>query len=142
MNATKKLEEVEGRLKEVAKELGLVFEFCGDTYRDGELVDWRIQIENWPALFFVYPRENGFLVAARFGEGRSRVWEKTGPDGILANDVEGIINLLRVWSIEYDKAKDELAEEDRRLDEKIKAALERHDLKRKIEALGLDLEDL
>jgi len=75
----------EKRIEEAAKECKLRYRITdGDIYHD-----WRIELEAWPAMFFVYPNENGFLIAARKREFQPMDW--SGKDGKIVTLIGEVI---------------------------------------------------
>ena len=79
-------------LKEEASKRRLHFWYGGDTYRDEKLVDWRIQLEEWPAIFFVYPEDGGYIIAARHYEGKAMDW--SGRGGVRVESLASVIRYL------------------------------------------------
>ena len=75
----------EEQIKQAAKECNLRYVLTDDDM----YYEWRIQLEALPAIFFIYPNENGFLIAAR--ESGRKPMEWSGKDGKIVMTIGEVI---------------------------------------------------
>lgn len=62
---------------------------------DDMTYDWRIQLERWPAIFFIYPDPTGFLIAGRYREGLSVEW--SGRDGKVVTTIREVFDHIDMF---------------------------------------------